>query len=235
MNRNEIHFWSAQIDGSDEEVAQLTQVLSTEEIDRAERYHFEKHKRRFIVSRGILRTLLSTYLQRPPHQIEFRYGPKGKPYLADPLAESAVQFNLSHSENLAAYVVSFDVEVGVDIEVIRPIRDALSIARRFFAPAEFAELQALPQSEQSEAFFACWTRKEAFIKATGDGLSRRLDQFAVSLKRGVKPQLVRLEENEGEASLWTIHDIRPFQDAIAAVAARTHYPLVIRSWNDFRA
>jgi 4'-phosphopantetheinyl transferase len=180
LRAGEAHFWLSALDIPGEALASLESLLSPDERTRADRYRQSRDRDRYIVCRGRLRLLLAAYAQVPPSEVAFAYGAHGKPALLTGNPLSDLQFNIAHSGNLALFGVTRNHRIGVDIERIRadfPWRD---IARRFFAPADCAALDALPTHLQQDAFFACWTRKEAFLKATGEGLSRSLKTFEVS-------------------------------------------------------
>ena len=165
-------------------VQHLWQLLAPDEQARAERFIFHKDRTHFVVARGLLRVLLGRYLQRHPQHLHFCYGPHGKPELAPDMGDDTLCFNVSHAHGLALYAVTRQRDLGVDVEHVRPGFAEEHIAERFFSPREVAVLRALPVALQSTAFFACWTRKEAFIKARGDGLSLPLDQFDVAFAPG---------------------------------------------------
>jgi 4'-phosphopantetheinyl transferase len=202
-------------DGADEE--RFAALLSADERARSQRFRFARDRRRFIVGRGTLRLILGRYLGAQPARLSFRYGPHGKPALE---GDSALRFNLSHSQGLALYALAMEHEVGVDMERIQPLPDLEDIARSCFAEGEIAALWALPEAQRLHAFFACWTRKEAFIKAIGDGLSFPLDRFDVSLVPGAPARLLRVEGDPGEASRWTLAALHPAPGYAAALAVR---------------
>lgn len=176
----DVHLWLAQCDLPPEEVARLGQWLATDEKERANRFYFEQDRQRYIAGRGRLRQLLGQYLGMEPGRITFDYGPHGKPYLPN----TPLRFNLAHSHQLALLAFSWGRELGVDLEYIRPLPDAHQLVSRFFAPNEIqAWRQGTPAGQQA-AFFAIWTAKEAYLKATGQGLAIPLDSFEVSLEQG---------------------------------------------------
>ncbi len=228
MSKSEIHVWRAALDPSAGYVRQLAQMLSADESERAARFHFERDRRRFIVGRGVLRALLGCYLGLEPAQVRFRYGPRGKPHLAEAadadvsyneLAHyNCICFNLAHSHELALYAFIRGREIGVDLEHVHPLPDAEQIAARFFSPGENAAWQALPESQRLEAFFNCWTRKEAYLKACGDGLARPLDQFEVSLVPGEVARLLRVQGQAEETARWWLQALEPADGYIAALA-----------------
>jgi 4'-phosphopantetheinyl transferase len=170
------------------------------------------------VARGSLRTILGAYLRKDPVQLSFTYSRYGKPGLADEDDANAVNFNLSHANELALIAVTRERGIGVDIEFIRPEFATEEIAERFFSKNEVAALRALPREAQSEAFFNCWTRKEAYIKAMGEGMSMPLDQFHVSLEPGSAAALLGNLRDAQEVSRWSLRELAPGAGYVAAVA-----------------
>ncbi len=173
----EIHVWRTQLDLTDAWHERLRATLSADEVDRASRFLKPQHRRRFEAARGVLRDILSRYEQRPAAALPLATGAFGKPLLSD----SRLRFNVSHSGAHALFGVSRDRDVGVDIEAIDPRRADDRIAERYFSEAECAALQHLPTAARDAAFFRCWTRKEAYLKAIGTGLSGSLRGFTVSI------------------------------------------------------
>jgi 4'-phosphopantetheinyl transferase len=208
------------LDVSPEAVRASAALLSETERQRADRFVFDCDRRRFTVARAQLRRLLSKRLGTQPEAVEFVYGAHGKPSLAQQCAESDLHFNVSHSDDVAAYAFSTEREVGIDIESIRMIRDAKEIAARFFSPSENDAYLALDPNERPVGFFNCWTRKEAFIKALGDGLCHPLDSFDVSLTPGKPAKILRVEDTSGEDCGWTLHSFLPGPGLIGAVVFR---------------
>jgi 4'-phosphopantetheinyl transferase len=176
--------------------------LEPDELNRASRFYFEKHRRHFLVGRGFLRHVVARYLHKKPENLTFAYGAYGKPALA---ADQTVRFNMSHSHEVALLAVARDVDVGVDVEHVRADFATADIARRFFSQAEVDAFNMLPREEQVAAFFRCWTRKEAYIKAIGKGLSQPLDGFDVTLAPGEQAALLRAAEDD--ASRWAMSDV----------------------------
>jgi len=199
----------------------LAQTLSGDEMARAERFRFEGDRRRFIVSRGVLRAILGQYLGIEPSHLNFSYGQHGKPSLAAGFGGDALRFNLAHSHELALYAFTRGREVGVDLERVRPLPDAGEIAARFFSRRENAELEGIPDCRKLEAFFTYWTCKEAYIKATGDGLARNLDQVEVSLAPG-PARLLSVGGALEEAARWSLLAMNPASGYVAAVAFEGH-------------
>jgi len=217
LPNSEVHVWRAALDQPASHVRNLAQILSSDERNRAQRFHFERHKRRFTVGRGVLRTILGWYLDIEPRQLEFSYGPQGKPYLAKQFGEPALQFNLSHSHELALFAFTLGREIGVDLEFIRPMPDLEEVATRFFSTNENAVLNRIPVRQKVEAFFTCWTRKEAYIKARGEGLSMPLNEFDVSLSPGEPAALLNVRINPQEVNRWSLQALDPAPGYIGAL------------------
>jgi 4'-phosphopantetheinyl transferase len=229
---DEIHIWQVSLDQSSELLDRLLETLSGDERARAGRFHFERDRRRFICARAALRSILGLYLEIKPEKIEFCYSKYGKPDIFGAKGENLLYFNLSHSHELALLAVSRRWRVGIDIEHVRSIPDAEQIAERFFSAAENVEFRALPSSKREESFLNCWTRKEAFIKAIGEGLSRPLDRFDVSLSPGEPARLLKIDGDTQEASIWSLAEIAPAPGYIAALAVEGHgYQLSFWQWN----
>ena len=184
LARREIHVWCASLATDEATFERLESTLADQERERARRFIFERDRDRYIAARGILRDLLGKYLHCAPRSIEFVYGPYGKPALASDALRPAICFNLSHSHGLAAVAIGQEREVGIDVELIRAEFASEAIAKRYFSAREIDELSRLPAELRTEGFFLCWTRKEAYIKAKGDGLQIPLDSFDVSLSPG---------------------------------------------------
>jgi len=202
-------------------VESLYQVLSPDEQARANRFHFDKDRRHFIVARACLRKLLGQYLGIKPAELRFAYGDYGKPHLA--LDQPAImKFNLAHAGGLAVYAFTRLGEIGVDLERIKPEFGGDDIARRFFSPAEVDSFDRLPADARALAFFNCWTRKEAFIKAKGLGLSLPLDQFDVTLAPDQEASLLRTRWDEGEAARWSLRALEIGVGYVGAVALEAH-------------
>ena len=197
----------------------LLKRLSSEEQLRAGRFVFERDCRRFVIGRVRLRELLAERLNERPEAIELTYGPRGKPALAPRLAKSGLHFNLSHAEDVAVYAFAFGLEVGVDVEAVRELRDADEIAKRFFSRHERGAYFALDPHDRLQGFFNCWTRKEAFIKAVGDGLFRPLDSFDVSVAPGIPAEILRVGDTPGERCGWQIESFSPAPGFVAAVVS----------------
>lgn len=217
----EVHVWRLSLQQPAALVADLLQTLTPDERTRAERFRFEKHRRQFIVSRGLLRLLLGTYVGLHPAEIRFGYNRYGKPELADSHARD-VQFNLSHSGEGTLVAITTERTVGVDLEQLAPKTNLTELAERFFAPREVEMLRAVPHSHRERAFYNCWTRKEAFIKACGEGFNRPLDQFVVSVHPEEPAGLLEVEGSAQEAARWCFRDLHPWDSYVGCVAVAGH-------------
>jgi len=233
LSSDDVHVWRAALDQPESRIRQFAHCLSADERARAERFHFERDRRHFIVGRGLLRAILGCYLSIEPHRLEFCYGSHGKPELGETSVGRRLRFNLSHSQGLVLYGVTRDREIGIDLERIRPIPKAEQIAQRFFSARENAVFRALPPGQGSEAFFNCWTRKEAYIKAVGDGLARPLDRFDVSFAPGEPARLLHVEGDPQEASRWGLLALTPAAGYVAALVVEGHgWRLACWEWPD---
>jgi len=207
---HEVRVWCASLDECRAELPRLRATLSPDERARAARFRLSRDRDDFVVCRGILRELLGGYVHRDPSAIEFSYGRHGKPAVAAPRLDGPLHFNVSHSGALALYAVTAACPVGVDVERVRTVPDFERLASQFLAPAEAGGVMALPPEKGLEGFFTCWTRKEAFLKATGEGIGRRLG-----------------------ADLpidWQIHRLGPAPGYVAAVAYK-HEAARLSCWH----
>lgn len=222
LSGDEVHVWCVPLDQPASRVKQLAYVLSADEQARSERFYLVQERRRFIVSRSLLRVALARYVDVEPNQLQFCYSPRGKPALLDTMAGADLCFNVSHSQELALFAMTYNQAIGVDLEHIRPIVDVQNIADRFFSAHESATLRVLPPSKLLEGFFNCWTRKEAYVKARGEGLSAPLDEFEVSLAPGEPAKLLRIGGDPREASRWVLRGLAPASTYVAALAVEGH-------------
>jgi len=212
----EVHIWRSSLERPAEAVRRMRSVLAGDEQRRADSFRFERGRSRYIVGRALLRALLARYLATAPDELEFQYGEFGKPVLPD-----GPWFNLSHSGPIALYAISNAGEIGIDVELDDADFARERIAEQFFSPAEVSVLRSLPPTAQPRAFLTCWTRKEAFIKARGDGLSLALDSFDVTLAPGVPAALMHTAWCSDEPRQWRLQDLSDRRAGyIAAVALR---------------
>jgi len=208
-----LHLWSIPLDAH--ETAPLRALLSPDEQARASRFHFERDAERFIVGRGVLRTILASYLDVPdPSQLALRVGEHGKPVLAD----GAVFFNLAHSGALGLLGIARDAEIGVDLELVRDFDDMPRVMRASFAPAEVEAIVALDSQYRVAAFYRCWTRKEAVLKALGSGLARPLDSFGVDVGERSPAVLWMDGQSPEDVASWKVQHLTPAAEHIGAVA-----------------
>lgn len=219
---DEVHVWRAVLDDPALDAAAVYHTLGADERERAERFFFARDRARFIVARGVLRLILGRYLAVEPGELRFAYNAYGKPALTGGADAQQLRFNLSHSQGLALYALARSCEVGIDLEQIRADLASDLIAERYFSAQEAAMLRALPPESRLQGFFNCWTRKEAYIKARGMGLSLPLDQFTVALLPGEPARLLGVVGAPDEAARWTITALEPGDGFAAAVAVAAH-------------
>ena len=226
LPENEVHIWVANLDISLRQIQQLTTILSEDEQLRAERFYFEQHKNRFIVARGILRTILGNYLNTAPEQLQFSYSDKGKPALAN----ATLEFNLSHSQDIALYAFTRQGKIGIDVEYLRSLQDAEKIAERFFSSQEYNRLSLLNSEEQQQEFFRLWTGKEAYLKAIGEGLSGNLAQIEVINNKEKSVSLLQIQGISLDN--WYLHNFIPQPDYMASFAVEniSTNTLIIRNF-----
>lgn len=229
LGDSEVHVWRIDLDRLAAHVPQWQNILSADENERAERFRFHRLRSRFVIRRGILRALLATYLNGSPEQLRFRYSETGKPALDTCQGSSKLQFSSSHSCEIALLAFAQDRELGVDVERVRADFDIEGVAKRFFSDAEQKALFSLPPTKGHEAFFNCWTRKEAFAKATGDGLTR-LDQFDVSLAPGQPARLLNTRPNPETGKFWSLASLDAGPGYAAALAVRDPCPRIRMIW-----
>ena len=222
LKANDVHVWCAPLDPSDAVFQELRNLLARDESEKASRFYFETDRRHFTVAHGFLRKLLGDYLGIAPQDIRFSQSEYGKPSLVESINHLDLSFNLAHSGKLVLYALTLNRRIGVDLEYVRPEFTTNEIARRYFSPLEVAELDKLPANLRHHAFFTCWTRKEAFIKAMGIGLSLPLDQFDVTIHPAEPAALLHTHWNHEEASRWSLQTLDAGPGYAAAVASEGH-------------
>jgi len=216
LANGEVHVFCTSLDQPRERMERLVDTLSEEERHRAGRFRFKKDLDRFVAGRGILREILGWLLNVKPGELRFSYGSNGKPQLAMPPGNSFPHFNVAHSGSLAVYAVSREHEVGIDIECIRPLREAEDIAANFFSKSEQTQWLSLPAAVKTEAFFNCWVRKEALLKANGKGIGEPLSQVEVFFTGDLF--------SDTQFTLRSF--LLPVRDHVAAVAVKCRDPLI---------
>ena len=214
LKPNTVHIWSINFGVNDETFKTYYNLLSEDERTRANKFKFYKDKRCYVVTKGALRLLSGKYLNKDAKEIKFEYEKYGKPKFKH---KSNLNFNVSHSGDLAIIGFVLDHTIGVDIEKIKNDFDTFEIAANFFSKTEIASLRKIPKIEQHIAFYRCWTRKEAFIKGKGSGLSFPLDTFSVTLDSDLKAQLLETNWNETEKNDWSLQSFKPNSNYLAAV------------------
>jgi 4'-phosphopantetheinyl transferase len=212
----EVHVWEFPLTVAESARAEYEGILSSDEREKAARFHFEKDRRKFTVARASMRIILGSYLRLTAPEISFAYSENGKPKLAE--AASSIRFNLSHSGEMALLGVTLGRDVGIDIELIRSDVETDNLARRFFSSRERDSIRGLPDGERISAFFRCWTCKEAFLKAQGVGLSRSLDSFDVEVNPKLSARLLATRPDASEVDHWFLHDVEVVSNYSAALA-----------------
>ena len=217
LRGDEVHVWLADLNQPAAVIEAYLSLLSVDERERAESFLFQRDRDHYILARGILREIVARYLKIEPKLLCFAYNAFGKPALVCETGQPPLRFNISHSHEIALYAVGYDRELGIDVEYIRQDIAAMEIAEHFFSSLEIAALRSVSPNQQTEAFYKCWTRKEAYIKAVGQGFSRSLDQFDVSLSPGEPAVILRSHDNEAETLNWTLREIALGSSYAAAV------------------
>jgi 4'-phosphopantetheinyl transferase len=210
-----VHLWERHLDATSTELSACHELLSTEEKERAQRFRVDRPRNVFVLTRGTLRRVLAHYLKREPEGIRFGYEAQGKPFL---VGAGSLSFNVSHTDGLALIGIVRGRRIGVDVEKVNGDTEVRKLAERFFSGRERRDLTRLRGNALREAFFRVWTRKEAYIKATGEGLGLPLDQFDVSISAGDRDALRATRPDTLEAERWTISDVAIRSGYAAAVA-----------------
>jgi 4'-phosphopantetheinyl transferase len=233
LAKGEIDVWCINVNWFAKQIQRLLQTLAPDERRKAERFHFPKDRHRFIVTRAALRMVLSRYLEMPPAQLQFRCGAFGKPSLMPQFGGDTFRFSVSHSNDLILLALTREREIGIDIEYIREGFAGEDIAESFFSTREAATLRTLPEKLKTKAFFDCWTRKEAYVKARGEGLSFPLKQFDVAFAPGEPASLLHVQNAPAEARRWSLVELSPNAEYAAALAVEGHdCRILLREWAD---
>jgi 4'-phosphopantetheinyl transferase len=229
----EVHVWVALVSEVRQATPRMARLLSKQEQETAARFVRPVDRERFIVAHGILRSLLGNYLAVAPESVEFATNAFGKPDLVQAGVSSALKFNLAHSGNVVLYALTVQRQVGVDVEEIRADIDAMEIAESQFAAEEIEELQRMDKVGRLSSFFRCWTRKEAYVKARGEGLSLALNKFAVPIVDTSSLQLSWAEGNSEPSKIWTLFNLDPSPGyAAAAVIEGAEVRLLCKKWDN---
>lgn len=225
----EVHIWAVSLAQPPGTVNTLEQLLTAEEQARAQAFKFPRLRERYIAGRGQLRRLLGQYLKLNPERVEFDYTPRGKPSLKPGSGAEGCHFNVAHSDELALIAISTTAPVGVDVELIRPMPDAEGIAERFFSPRELAALRSVALAARDAAFFRLWTRKEAWLKATGDGIAESLAKIEVAFLAEEPPRVLAVAGDPLAADAWSLCHLQPAAGFVGALATRCR-PVRLQCW-----
>jgi 4'-phosphopantetheinyl transferase len=234
LTNGEVHVWRISLAQRASTLKRCRSLLSPAELAKVERFHFHRDRDRFTIAHGALRDLLSRYLATTAEQLCFTNYGNGKPELALKSNPMNLRFNLSHSGELALLAVTKSLLLGVDIEFVRNDFHPIEVANAFFSKKEVEALHILPVRQRAQAFFNCWTRKEAYLKARGDGLSFPLESFDVAFAPWERPALLNVRSDPGEALRWQIYDLRPGEEYTAALAVEgSAHTLKYSDWWQF--
>lgn len=232
LERDLVHLWRVNLNLSPTTIKELAGLLSQDEMAKANRFRFQKHKRRFVVARGVLRHLLGNYLQINPKEVKFQYGDRGKPYLTNTTDNNSLQFNISHSQEYALHGFVYNHPIGVDLEYLREMKDAAQIAQRFFSAQEFRLLDNLDSRQQQRLFFKLWTAKEACLKATGKGLADSLESVKIDFDQTEVPCLKAIQGCSEAIKWWSMYPCIPAQNYVGAIAIKAQITQEqIKYWN----
>lgn len=229
---NQVHIWSVELDALASKLHHLRTFLSGDELEKSARFRFDRHRNRYVAAHGWMRNVLGRYVSLPPTRLQFDSGPKGKPFLIGDANSRALQFNMAHSETMALLAISPTARVGVDVERVRPMPDADELVSRFFSRREADQFRDVPADRKGEAFFNLWTRKEAWLKATGEGIAHLLAQVEVAFLPSEPARLLELPKEYETATGWSLSSFSPAPGYIGAMAVESAEvnPLV-RSWD----
>ena len=215
---DEIHVWATTLAVAPDILETYAATLSPDEMARANKFKFAKHRNRFIAGRGALRAILGQYLSVGPAGLRFAYSANGKPDFAEDFAGSGIHFNLAHTADLAMIAITRIGEIGVDVEGVRPVKNVDELVGRFFSPRESELFQKVPDEQKPVAFFNLWTRKEALLKATGEGITRSLSLVEVSFLPGEPARLLAISGDAVKAAQWRLRELSPAAGFTGAIA-----------------
>jgi 4'-phosphopantetheinyl transferase len=226
---NEVHVWATTLSAPARILDEFATTLSPNERERAHKFKFEKHRNRYIAGRGVLRKILERYLHADAAALRFVYSANGKPALSGEFADAGIHFNLAHSEDLALVAVTRVGVVGVDVECVRPVKEMDELVARFFSPRENEAFQKVADAVKPAAFFNLWTRKEAILKATGEGITRSLSLVEVSFLPGEPAQLLAISGDAAKAAQWSLRELSPAAGFTGAIAIQSR-DIEVRCW-----
>jgi 4'-phosphopantetheinyl transferase len=218
MSDPKVEIWTIQLDHASIEMEVCAEVLSSDEQERAAKFKFQRDRRRYIVGHATLRSILAAHVKKSPQELTFRHGKNGKPFLDGPDTERDIQFNLTHSHDVALLAVTRGQEIGVDVEYMNRDFAFTEVAERFFTPKEVQALRALPAPLRKQAFFKCWTSKEAFLKAKGTGLSGELDEVTIEL---IDAHSVKVKATLSD---WSLTELTPCDGYVGALVVEGVQP-----------
>jgi 4'-phosphopantetheinyl transferase len=221
MTPAEVQLWSIDIDPANHEPAELLSLLSGDEKDRAKKFRFEKHRHRWIASRAMLRVILSEITRQTPESIIFKYGENDKPHIDCDEGQTCWHFNLTHSADIALVAVTSIGPVGIDVEKVQPLSDVDAVVKRFFSLVEQDVFGELNDDDRLNAFYSCWTRKEAYLKALGCGISSPTDKFDVAFLPNSEPQILAIDGDKSAARDWILFDLAVAPEYVGALAIRS--------------
>ncbi len=230
LHNNDVHIWKASLNVNSDKITTLKSILSNDEIDKADRFVFGRDQRRFIVARGLLRIILGRYLMVKPKKIKFIYNDYGKPALSYKFHKRKLHFNISHSNELVVFAITNKGRIGIDIENVHSMKDIEQIIERFFSIEEQEEFKTLPKYCQEQVFFKCWTRKEAFIKACGQGLTLPLNKFTVSVIPSEPARLKYIDNEIDKVDSWTMKEVIPIAGYVGTVVVEGN-SYIFHFWN----
>jgi 4'-phosphopantetheinyl transferase len=222
---NEVHIWRYYQEETNCQIESLQGILSDDELARSGKFHFEKDRKKFILTRGTLRKLLGSYLGKNPQQIRFNYTSFGKPFLAVDSENNNLSFNLSHSGEVVLYAITQNQKIGIDVEQVGDHTDVMAIAKKFFSPGEIGEMEKANEKNRTQLFFRYWTRKEAFVKALGKGVSFPMERLDVSLLNKFSP-IIKLTAENNESACLNVQDLFSGDGYVAAIATEANDPKI---------
>ncbi|WJR80342.1 4'-phosphopantetheinyl transferase superfamily protein [Bradyrhizobium sp. NP1] len=226
-----VDVWRTTLNSSSADLSKLSGSLSSEERERADRFRWEQDRARFMLGRIMARSVLGHCLQKPASTIQLAVDHAGKPVVASPSETPPLHFNISHAGDYVLLALARDRRVGVDVEQISDIRDLNEIAARCFSKAEYSRLQTIPERMRPQSFYRCWTLKEAYLKARGDGLSLPLESFDVAFLPGEMPRLLETRFDPADAARWCLRELDMGSAYLAAVAIEVAPELELRLWD----